>query len=174
VIANNAMTQIPTSSEKIVHRYSILVKQYALTRDAYNFWAALKKNTQQIGTIFDAQPSATTTNLHCTSDPSQTVLGYISASTITQKRIFIDATQVQNWYYSSGLACKPSGACWFRGSVPPQFFSDGYLVPIGPIVKTNGCDGEIGPAFAVPVADITCVDCRLHLGGKTVKPAFWK
>jgi len=64
VIANNAITQIPSTSEKVLHRYSIVVRQYALTKDAYNFWVQLKKNTQQIGTVFDAQPSANTTNLH--------------------------------------------------------------------------------------------------------------
>ena len=174
VITNNVIAQIPNASEKLAHRYSILVKQYALTQDAYNFWAMLKKNTQQIGTIFDAQPSATATNIHCTSDPSRVVLGYVSASTITQKRIFIDAIQVPNWYYSSGLDCKPDTACWANVSVPPQLLSIGFLIPLSPINAAGVCDVVRGPSYAVAVADNTCVDCRLHLGGKTVKPAFWK
>lgn len=176
VITNNVIAQIPNASEKLAHRYSILVKQYALTQDAYNFWAMLKKNTQQIGTIFDAQPSATAINIHCTSNPSRVVLGYISASTITQKRIFIDAIQVPNWYYSSGLACKvDTSCCWAKVGVPPQLLSIGVLIPLGQIAPTNVCLGEKGPSYKVMVADNTCVDCRVHPGGgKTVKPVFWK
>jgi hypothetical protein len=174
VITNTTIAQIPNASEKLAHRYSILVKEYALTQDAYNFWAMLKKNTQQIGTIFDAQPSASATNLHCTSDPSRPVLGYISASTITQKRIFIDAIQVPNWFYTSGLNCKADTSCWPKVSVAPQLLSIGFLVPLAPIVTAGVCVREQVPSYAVPVADNTCVDCRLHLGGKTQKPVFWK
>jgi hypothetical protein len=175
VIDNNQVVQIPNASEKLAHRYSILVKQYALTQDAYHFWARLKKNTQQIGTIFDTQPSAIITNLHCTSDSSRMVLGYISASTITQKRIFIDWTQVPNWYYTSGLYCKPDSACWAKVSVPPQFLSNGYLVPLEPINEAGACGTVTAPSFKVAVMSNTCVDCRVHPGGgKTQKPAFWQ
>jgi len=174
VIANNMITQIPEGSEKLFHRYSIIIRQYALTQNAYNFWAMLKKNTQQIGTIFDVQPSASATNLHCASDPSRIVLGYISASTITQERIFIDWTQVPDWPpYISPYVCLPDFACWAKGSPPPQMLTYGQLVPTDTI-RTGGCPGATGPAFLVPVQSATCVDCRVHSGGKTQKPTFWK
>jgi len=172
VIANNVITQIPSTSEKVLHRYSILVRQYALTKDAYNFWALLKKNTQQIGTIFDAQPSANTTNLHCTSDPSRIVLGYVSASSVTQKRIFIDQAQLPVWPYNSPLVCLPDASCWLKGAPLPQALSYGQLVPMDTI-RSGGCPGLLQAAYLVPVQSNTCVDCRIHLGGKTVKPAFW-
>jgi len=174
VITNNAITQIPSTSEKVLHRYSIIVRQYALTKDAYNFWAMLKKNTQQIGTIFDAQPSANTTNLRCTSDPSRIAIGYVSASSITQKRIFIDQTQLPYWPYNSSLVCLPDGVCWGKGDPLPQMLSYGQLVPTGLIMSTAGCLGMKMPSFAVSVQSNTCVDCRIHLGGKTLKPVFWK
>jgi len=173
VITNNVITQIPSTSEKVLHRYSIIVRQYALTKDAYNFWAALKKNTQQIGTIFDAQPSANTTNLHCTSDPSRIVIGYVSASSITQKRIFIDQTQLPYWPYNSPLACLPDFACWAKGGVLPQVLTFGQVVPTDTI-RPSGCPGYTIPTVGVPVLDYACVDCRIHGGGKTQKPVFWK
>lgn len=174
VIANNMITQIPEGSEKLYHRYSIMVRQYALTQDAYNFWAMLKKNTQQIGTIFDVQPSASATNLHCTSDPSKIVLGYVSASTITQERIFIDWTQVPGWPpYISPYVCLPDGACWVKGSPPPQMLAYGQLIPTDTI-RSGGCPGIMAPTFIVPAQSATCVDCRVHGGGKTQKPAFWQ
>lgn len=174
VIANNMITQIPEGSEKLYHRYSIIVRQYALTQEAYDFWAMLKKNTQQIGTIFDVQPSASMTNLHCTSDPSRVVFGYISASTITQQRIFIDWTQVPGWPpYISPYVCLPDGACWEKGSPPPQMLTYGQLIPTDTI-RSGGCPGITAPSFVVPAQSATCVDCRVHMGGKTQKPAFWQ
>src|SRR3569833_106289 len=93
VVNKIPITQIASTNERIFHKYSILVKQYALTSEAYTFWAQVKKNTEQIGTIFDVQPSEIQGNIHCTSNPGEPVIGYISAGTVSQKRIFVDRTQ---------------------------------------------------------------------------------
>ncbi len=50
----------------------------------------LKNNTEQLGSIFDAQPSETGGNLHCKTDPTEQVIGFIGCSSQTQKRIFIN------------------------------------------------------------------------------------
>jgi len=184
VISNSPITQIPKESEKIVHRYSILVKQYALTQEAYNYWNLLKNNTERIGTIFDVQPSISTGNIHCTSNTSQPVIGYVSASTISQKRIFIDRSDLPVWPIPGPQECdpnvfKPTGICWPRVSpleptVIPQELKAGIYIPIGTIDTVSTCYNERVRAFSVPTAYYTCVDCRYHLNGKTHKPAFWK
>src|SRR6478735_5350239 len=89
IISLAPLTTISNGSEKISQLYSIMVYQYPLTKDGYEYWEQLKKNTEKIGTIFDPQPSANKTNIHCLSDPSEIVIGYISASNINSKRLFI-------------------------------------------------------------------------------------
>jgi hypothetical protein len=69
--------------------YSILMKQYALTGKAYAYWVNLKKNTQDIGRLFDPTPSEIRGNIHSLTDPNEPVLGYISAGTMTTRRFFI-------------------------------------------------------------------------------------
>ncbi|MGZ3889354.1 MAG: DUF4249 domain-containing protein [Mucilaginibacter sp.] len=188
VISNSPVTQIPKDSEKLLHRYSILVKQYALTQEAYNFWNLLKNNTEKIGTIFDVQPSTNNGNIHCTSNTSQPVIGYVSASTISQKRIFVDRAGLPAWPIAQPEGCnpdptkfKPNFICWRRvdpgkngTAVIPQELQAGIYIPIGPISATSECYKESIRAFSVPTAYYSCVDCRYHLGGKTVKPDFWK
>src|SRR5437868_11979399 len=49
VIFNQPIISIASSSEKVRAKYSIQVKQYALSEDAYNFYVNLKKNTEQLG-----------------------------------------------------------------------------------------------------------------------------
>src|SRR6202012_806504 len=108
VISNNLLITIPSTSEKLGDQYSILVKQYALTPDAYNFYTNLKKNTEQLGSIFDAQPSEISGNIHNVSDASEPVLGYISAGTSTSQRIFIKKYQLlYDWNFTPYYAdCK--------------------------------------------------------------------
>ncbi|HVV55404.1 MAG TPA: DUF4249 domain-containing protein [Mucilaginibacter sp.] len=173
VIQNNPITFIPKDSEKILHRYSIIVRQYALTQEAYQFWTQLKRNTQQIGTIFDVQPSEVQSNLHCISDPSTPVLGYISVSSVSTKRIFIDRSQLPAWPYPIPQ-CKPDTICWPRAAAsPPDELKSGIYIPLAPMDTTGICEAELTPAYTLKVAYYTCADCRFHLGGKTKKPDFW-
>ena len=79
--------------------YSILVTQYALTKEAYEYWDNLKKNTEDLGSIFDPQPFAEFGNIHCISNADEPVLGFISACSATQQRLYIYYAQV-HWPYN--------------------------------------------------------------------------
>jgi hypothetical protein len=173
VIQNYPVTQVPKDSEKILHRYTIILREYALTADAYEFWQNMKKNTQQIGTIFDAQPSEISGNIHCISNPSLPVLGYLSVSTVSQKRIFIDRSQLPVWPVPPESGCKTYGYCWFQAEQPPAQFTSGAVIPFGPITLGT-CGIPPLPGYDVTVGDYTCTDCTYHLGGKNVKPNFWR
>jgi len=173
IVNKQTIIPVPKESEKIFHRYSIVVRQYGLTQDAYNFWQNMRSNTQNIGTIFDPQPSQVATNIHCTSDPSLPVLGYVSVSTVSEKRIFIDRTELPVWPYPEPNGCKAYGYCWFLAEQPPAEFSSGAVIPFD-VIKRGTCGIPALPGWDVPVAGYECADCRFHLGGKTHKPAFWK
>lgn len=90
VVFQAQLSVIPLTSEKLETRYSILVRQYAITKDAYQFYQVLKKNTEQIGSIFDVLPSELTGNIHCITQPNEPVIGYVTASNVQQKRIYIN------------------------------------------------------------------------------------
>ena len=73
-LAQGAISKAPPgyvapSIGKLAQVYSLSVKQYALTANAYTFWNLLKTNTEQLGTIFDAQPSSSVSNIHAVSNP---------------------------------------------------------------------------------------------------------
>jgi hypothetical protein len=173
VINNELITEVPKDSEQILHRFSIIVNEYGLTPDAYNFWQSLSRNTDKIGTIFDAQPSETATNIHCISNPALPVVGFVSVSTISRKRIFIDRSALPAWPVPPASGCKTYGFCWFLAVPTPFQLTLGYLVPFGPIT-VGACGDPPLPGYDVEVADYTCADCRFHLGGKTAKPTFWQ
>ena len=160
VVADQPITVIPQGSEKLQFRYSALIRQYALNAAAYNYWQILKKNSQELGSLFDAQPSQLVGNLHCLNSPSTPVIGYVSASTIAQKRIFINNGQLSQWTVSDTL----SNFCQTKiveSNYPFYLYPDTtYTVYFFPM---NG---------GMSVAPKQCIDCTLR-GGTTVKPTFW-
>lgn len=176
IISDQPVIAIPFNAEKGFIRYSILVKQYALTAGAYNYFTLLKKNTEQLGSIFDAQPSALRGNIHCTSNPAEPAIGYITAGTTTQKRIFIDHNDLPGWATAKvDTACTDdtllyvrviklkSGDYTFAKEVHDLIYG-GIKIPIG-IVGRYPTGGFTG---AFP----QCVDCTLR--GVNKPPAFWK
>jgi len=173
VVNKATILQMPKESEKIFHRYTVVVRQYGLTDDAFNFWQNMRSNTEKIGTIFDPQPSQVATNIRCTSNTSLPVLGYVSVSTVSHRRIFIDRTELPVWPYPAPNGCVAYGYCWYLAEQPPLEFSSGAVVPFD-IIKRGTCGIPPLPGWDVPVAGYQCADCRYHLGGKTHKPTFWK
>ena len=166
VIYLQPLTLIPTNGQQLSRLYSILVRQYALTEDGYNFLSLMQSNTESLGSIFDVQPSQLTGNIQCLTNPSEPVVGYVSAGTVQEQRIFISPTQVPGWYYS--YKCQIPDSLVSTGPDALQYFFDGYgFIPLYPQIMASGT-GIAGwwANFAF------CVDCRLE-GGSTQEPAFW-
>jgi hypothetical protein len=167
VLADAPVSLIPAASQKLRYGYDVLVKQYALTEDAFNFWQLVKKNTEQLGSIFDAQPSEIKGNIHNVSDNKEPVFGFISAGTFQEKRLHIDRTMIpvewgtENFYGSCPigdelpLVPKSSYLPFYQGSTVPiiEVFS-----PTGTFLGYTGATRE-------------CGDCTLI--GNPKKPSFW-
>lgn len=93
------VTKIFNGNEKLDVRYSILVRQYALDKKGYEFYELMRKNTESLGSIFDAQPSEQRGNFHCVSHPGELVIGYLTATTVEEKRHFISVLELPGWLY---------------------------------------------------------------------------
>jgi Domain of unknown function (DUF4249) len=153
---------VGNGSEKLAIKYSILVRQYALTQDAYNYWNLIKKTSQELGTLFDVQPTQLAGNIHCLTNPAEPVIGFMSASTVQQQRLFLYHTQLHNWPVNS-----PGGGCDTTAipvnpndfriyTYPDPYFAPYYFVMLGPLV----------------LASKSCLDCTLY-GGNNIRPPYW-
>ncbi|MFZ9662116.1 MAG: DUF4249 domain-containing protein [Chitinophagaceae bacterium] len=156
------ITKIYEPDDRISVRYSINVRQIALSKEAYEFWNILKKNTETTGSLFDPQPSALPTNISCISDSKKIVIGFVSVTTQAEKRFFIKNSEMNGWTYPlNDKDCllqqrSPGGALYFLSNTYPDFI---------PISYSN-----LGNAYSF--AKNYCVDCRVT-GGVNVKPDFW-
>ncbi len=171
VIYQNPVIAIESTSEKIEIKYSILVDEYALTADAYKFWGNLKKNTEQLGSIFDAEPSEISGNIHNTANATEPVIGYISAGTVSSKRVFISNTQLpQSWYPTYPYSCELDSA-WFHAPHTGENQVQDILVPFLALPVSAFFNGGPGPAGYL-YSDSQCVDCTIR--GTKQQPAFWQ
>jgi len=198
IISNLPVTFIESTSPKLdgalsivisqfapsTSAYSILVKQYALTGDAYTFYLNLKKNTEQLGSIFDAEPSQVPGNIHSVTNPSEPVIGYVSAGATTTKRIFITNQQIPAAWLpvNANADCKldslylytfpPTSAVpinqeneYFNYNKGAKYFT--VLIPIALLVNTM-----TGVVIGHTGSSRECVDCTIK--GTNKQPAFWK
>jgi hypothetical protein len=98
VVDHVPLTFIDANSPKQYFTYSILVKQYAVTESALDYFLELKKSTEQRGSIFDAQPASVAGNFHSLNDPEEPVIGYLCVQNVTEKRIFIRHFNLPFWF----------------------------------------------------------------------------
>ncbi len=175
VIYQSPLTFIPSTSEKIGIRYSILVKQYAMTTDGYNYYSLLKQNTEQLGSIFDAQPSTLTGNIHCTTSPTIPVIGYVTAGTVAQKRIYINYAQLPNYRTVYPYNCEQDTAYFMDPRFPanpPINTVAVWLIPRNSAsVPTIALTTMQGTVIGYLFSDHDCVDCSVR--GTTTPPSFW-
>jgi len=165
VIYLQQLDQIPANTQPLGILFSILVNQYALTEDGYNFLTLMQKNTESLGSIFDAQPSALRGNIHCLTNPSEQVIGFVSAGTLEQKRLFIYRSQVPDWRYYTSCSLKDTLVGLDSASLI-QFFAQQSYIPL----EQHYARG--GPPDGWTSNVISCADCRLQ-GGTTTKPDYW-
>ncbi len=171
-LSSNLIYQFPVTTvpynntDKMSVEYSILVTQISLSQDWYEWVQKVQRNTEQLGSIFDAQPSETGGNIHNTADPTETVIGFIGTTTATEKRLFIDKTQLPPVIvYTGDENCKLDTTGLSTQELTDKFASGIYL----PVALTYYMGFPVGVSSSIP----DCVDCRTK-GGTLVKPDFWQ
>ncbi|MEM7109574.1 MAG: DUF4249 domain-containing protein, partial [Bacteroidota bacterium] len=94
ILARHPLRFITGEEDRFTIRYSLLVQQYVISEKEHTFWRQLQESNQELGSIFDRQPSRTLGNIVNTNDPDDLILGYFSASGLSEKRLFVDAAEI--------------------------------------------------------------------------------
>jgi hypothetical protein len=165
-------------SDRLLIEYSILVKQYSVSKNEYDFWNNLKQVNESGGDIFASQPFPVISNIHNINNPKEQVLGYFQVSAVNQKRKNIPFSEIVGMnlpYYNypcERIEAKPSDYQAALGPLITWDFvyalfcvtSDYYFVAPEYFNGTNNLEKMV---FARP----ECADCELS--GTITKPDFW-
>jgi hypothetical protein len=155
IVNDFPVTTVYAASNKLLIKYSILVKQIGLTEDGFAYWNSMSKTTEKTGSLFDPQPSQVTGNIKSVSNPQELVFGYFSAVTPQQKRFFVPAT------LGFPISCPPTDTVSIADALKsPDILISEYLA-----------EGARVPDYIIGTSE--CADCRVK-GGTTVRPSFWK
>lgn len=166
VVFQKTVTEIPKGNERIMERYSILVSQKGIASKDVPFWETLKKNTEDIGSIFSPLPSLLGGNIKSQDSSKLPVIGQVSLGVIRQKRIYINLSDVSPWNYSDPKFndCVIGEEAVLRTSYQAAF-GNGSVVPVRELMQGTTIIGYFPSSRR-------CTDCTLY--ASPVKPEFWE
>jgi hypothetical protein len=167
VVFRKTITEIPEGDERLMERYSILISQKAIPQESLEFWETLKKNTDNLGSIFSPLPSQIGGNFKYLGDGKKLVIGYVSIGIVRQERIYINKKDVLPWVYNDPLFddcfISPDTVRLIPAELRSAFSSGGVL-------PARSVPGPMGPLgfYSTPRR---CGDCTLYADRK--RPEFW-
>ena len=162
VVQDVPLTTVLSISGKLARRYSILVRQYGLSREEFDYWAALSKTNEITGSLFDGQPSQITGNITSVTSPEEPVFGFFSASTPQFKRLFI--TEYLGRFTVQDQLCEPLDTL-SEPEVIRKSVNNSFLILI-----EHPVPGSPIPFYTI--GSIPCSDCRTQ-GGTNKRPVYW-
>jgi hypothetical protein len=168
-------------SNRFQMQYHVEVKQLSISREEYGFWNSMKLLNETGGNIFDRQPYPLYGNVKNVNDPSRNAVGYFQVSSVSSKRIYITADDIDNLglpkyyyecdpifltpeYYGYSLEdTRKTPALWnmFYGAI----VSSGYSL----YWYDTNTDGSLA-GFRFVLSH--CADCTLN--GQLDPPDFWE
>ncbi|SNR15388.1 DUF4249 domain-containing protein [Tenacibaculum jejuense] len=165
-----AIQKIPIKHFKIGRRYSILVKQYVVNQNTYNFYENLKKFSDSNNIFFETQVGNIPNNISSETNPDDITVGFFEVSSVSSKRVFFNRSEFTNIDfedYTSLLVCE--------GTRQPRVEDSSGNSPLlkslegGWIFLKEPADPS--PSNPYILIRKFCGDCS-HLGQPTV-PSFW-
>jgi len=168
----------------ISHRYSILVRQYVQSPEAYAYYEALRQFSGSESLFSQVQPGELPANVSRDDGTQEEILGWVEAVSVSEQRLFFNyddlfpGEELPEYPFNCRLLSVPESHvsyCAFdtRDESCPQSVIESvdqglisYYAPYDEnLVPVSSCPG---PHVHTP---IICGDCRL-LGSNEV-PEFW-
>lgn len=145
--------------QKLKHKYSVLIKQYSMSEDAFHYWNELKKTSQEQGFLFDRQPALLKSNYHNVNDEEEIVLGFFSMSGVVKRRAFAEKPDgidlsLYEWYCFP-VYRGPGG--WVTKEDLPKYYARAWRDGVSSRAEVNK----------------HCVDCREYKNSTHIPPDFW-
>ena len=173
LLKNVELFKIPVDDIRTSYIYSVLVKQCCLDRKAFEYYDLLKKQSEESAGLFTPMPAEVKGNVTCISNPDIRVHGYVLASSITSRRLFVYASELS-------LPSEYESDCsiWRPDEISPmwEILWNNYIHKLGAIAKTtNGSylAGENPDYMQSELYLRECIDCRSVKGSTKKRPDFW-
>jgi hypothetical protein len=161
---------VTNSENRLTIRYSILIKQFALSDVAFEYWDHLQLQSNETGGLYETQPYQSEGNIRCVDDEEENVIGIFSASSVKTKRLTFNISMIRNKNYCIKLIEEYDDLIrYLWGGEPGLPSPPNQPPPDTPLYLQPTSPDEVGQ---FTLRDQSCIDCRLK-GGTLTKPDFW-
>ncbi|MBO2545175.1 DUF4249 domain-containing protein [Salegentibacter sp. BDJ18] len=154
---------IDSEDPSLSNRYSLLVKQYVISRKAYNYYKILEELSESNNIFSQSQPRFFDGNIQSTNNPDENVIGFFDVSSVNTKRI----------YFNYGDFYNPEG---IRPRFVPFALCEETLPSLDNLIEQLERNavrwGGVTTSGGIYVLPARCVDCTFF--GTNEKPDFWE
>jgi hypothetical protein len=160
IVQKYPLHYVTTETKELSIRYSLLVKQFSLSKSTYKYWNKVKDLIDDQGDIYFKQPFQIQGNVYNSENKDELVLGNFRVAGLSEKRIFVDRPTGVEWYYADSCNLYPieMNLLYINISKWPLYFPAG--------------ESGYAPAW---VDYQWCVDCTAKgLNGYLEEPEFWE
>jgi hypothetical protein len=162
-VNNLFMTFINSDDPKLSNRYSILVKQYVISRGAYTYYEILEELSGSDNLFSQSQPGFFAGNISNINNLEEKIIGYFDVSSVSVKRLYFNNEDFYN-----------------PGSVRPRFVPfanceeiSGDIPRLINLIEQNQVRwSSTTPGGSFIVVPRKCVDCTFF--GTNERPEFWE
>ena len=138
-------------------RYSVNVKAFSLSKDAYDYNRKLREMSNVGSDLFTPDPGALKGNMHCETDSLREVMGIVLAGKMASRRAFM------NGEYAKEVQAHVPYVMVEKEDMPYMYYERNYRpVRLIPTRDTT----------YIGWAPIRCIDC-VEAGGTLTPPDFW-
>jgi len=148
-VENKKLHFVGTDSRELLIKYSLLVKQYTINKGAHMFWKAFEDQISDENILSATQPFNTTSNIKNKKNLNETIFGYFTVASLSEKRIFVESPPEIISYEKCYVLLE-----WKDLWRPRPWY---YVL---------NDDGTMG------IVEYDCLDCRSQ-EGTIDKPEFW-
>ena len=152
---------------KITYRYSVLVRQFAQTQSAYQYYKTLEKLNGSESVFSQFQNGFLEGNLYSNQNVNEKVVGYFQVSSVSEKRLFFNYED----FFLGEARPKYAIQCPILNASPSLIngvYDLAWIDDYDPVANPLNFWPEPNPWIAVPRP---CSDCRAL--GSIVIPEFW-
>jgi uncharacterized protein DUF4249 len=163
---------IPSDDYSTTYRYSILVKQYIQSLEAYTFYGIMNKLSGSESLFSQNQPGFFEGNVFSTDNPNEKVLGFFEVSSVSSQRIYFKYRDFfpDERFPNYATSCFFAAPTLIGGSIDSSPLIDS--IEYGDLIfyAINETPNRAFPGQFMMV-NAPCGDCTTI--GSNVKPDFW-
>jgi hypothetical protein len=147
---------LPGNDRKLSRRYSLLVRQYAVDEQTYEFWDGVEGQSGTTTSLFNNQPYLIKGNMVNPQDSSEIVLGNFTVGSVKSLRVYVNTPTEFSVTYPDCIIS-----------------SEGYQALFVPPIAQGTFFITLAPDSSLAISGSGCIDCR-ELSGTTTPPDWWE